>query len=210
MALNSGSLKNIGNRFKGGNLTLLILAVVMLLLIATSIGAFVLNANKSQSSAEYLGYIAEQELISQQIATKALEAAAGNQEAFGQLQQLRSRFDETLSYLEQGNPETGLSALTESAELQGVSSAWSQYRRDVTTIIDGSEQIAQVAGYVEEINEILPQLLSFSDEVANEIVKARGDQQSVYIASRQLLLAQRIQNNLNRILSGDEAAATRR
>lgn len=208
MALNAGSLKNLGNRFKGGNFTLGVLSIVMLVLIIASIAAFVANATKSQSSAEYLGYIAEQELISQQIATKALEAAAGNQEAFGQLQQLRGRFDETLSYLQEGNSETGLSELPASEELKAVSDAWAQYRRDVTTIIDGSEQIAQVAGYVEEINEILPQLLSFSDEVANEIVKAKGDQQSVYIASRQLLLAQRIQNNLNRILSGDEAAAT--
>ena len=210
MALNSGSLKNLGNRlFKGGsNIILMGLAALMVVFIAISIVMFVLNANKSQSSSEYLGYIAEQELISQQIATKALEAAAGKQEAFAQLQQLRGRFDETLAYLEEGNSETGLAELPESEELQNLKSSWQQYRRDVTTIIDGSEQISLVAGYVEEINEILPQLLSFSDEVANEIVKAQGDQQSVYIASRQLLLAQRIQNNLNRILSGDEAAAT--
>ena len=85
MALNSGSLKNLGNRlFKGGsNIVLMVFAALMVVFIAISIIMFVLNTNKSQSSSEYLGYIAEQELISQQIATKALEAAAGNQEAFG-------------------------------------------------------------------------------------------------------------------------------
>lgn len=209
MAVNADFLKNLGGRFKGGaNLILISLAVLMLLFIGVSVFMFIYNATLSQHSSEYRGYVAEQELISQQIATNALEAAAGKQEAFSRLLELRERFDKTLQFLQQGNNDTGLPALGASDELAAVEQAWQQYRRDVTTIIDGKEQIAQVAGYVDEINEILPQLLSFSDEVANEIVKAKGDHQSIYIASRQLLLAQRIQNNLNRILSGDEAAAT--
>ncbi|MGM0563036.1 MAG: methyl-accepting chemotaxis protein [Pseudomonadota bacterium] len=189
-------------------MTLLVLSGLMVVFIAAAIFMFVINATQSRYNSEYLRYVGEQELISQQVATSALEAAGGKQAAFNRLIDLRSRFDETLSYLQEGNPETGLPALDDSEQLDELEAEWADYRQQVTTIIDGRDVIAEVAGYVENINEILPQLLSFSDEVATEIVEAGGDQQSVYIASRQLLLAQRIQNNLNRILSGDEAAAT--
>ncbi|EDY86960.1 methyl-accepting chemotaxis sensory transducer [gamma proteobacterium HTCC5015] len=209
MALNADVLKNVSGKLKlGSNWLLSSLAVLMVVFIIASISMFLINATQSRYSSEYVRYVGEQELITQQIATSALEAAAGKPEAFNNLIDLRQRFDETLTYLQEGNPETGLPPLDETEQLSNLASEWGDYRRQVTTIIDGRELIGQVASYVENVNEILPQLLAFSDEVANEIVKANGDQQSVYIASRQLLLAQRIQNNLNRILSGDEAAAT--
>lgn len=202
--------KKSGRGILTGNssLVLTVLAILTLLFILVSVMMFVLNANQSRYNQVHSGFIAEQELISQQIATNALEAAAGQKDAFANLKELRSRYDDILIALKTGDSSSDAPALPSSEELNAAETKWNRYRENVTTIIDGKEQIAKVSEYVDSINEALPQLLSFSDEVANALVKANGDRQSVYVASRQLLLAQRIQNNLNRILSGDEAAAT--
>lgn len=199
------------NRVKipgGSGVALLGLSALMVLLVLGSVVMFVLNANQSQYGQVYAELVAEQELVSQQIATTALKAAAGDQNAFEELRVLRSRFDDALLSLKQGDQATATPAIAKTLLLENVESKWNKFRANVTTIIDGKEQIANVSGYVQKINEILPQLLSYSDEVANALVKSESKHQTVYVASRQLLLAQRIQNNLNRILSGDEEAAT--
>jgi twitching motility protein PilJ len=74
--------------------------------------------------------------------------------------------------------------------------------------LEGLESITKVSEYVVVINEFIPQLLAFSDEVVGILVRKNAGPQQVYIASRQLMLTQRIENNLNLVLAGGEGATT--
>ena len=57
------------------------------------------------------------------------------------------------------------------------------------------------------IDSFIPQLLTFSDEVVGVLMKKDASSRQIYLASRQMMLSQRIKNNLNQVLAGGEEAA---
>jgi twitching motility protein PilJ len=50
-------------------------------------------------------------------------------------------------------------------------------------------------------------MLTYSDEVVGVLIKKDSSPRQVYLATRQMMLSQRIKNNLNQVLAGGEAAA---
>jgi twitching motility protein PilJ len=194
----------------GASKPVVILSALLVLFILVMIGAFVYTTIQDNYDKEFIALSAEQELLSQRIATSALEAAGGKEEAFVSLKKFRDDFDRSLEKIQSGNPETGLPAAPTavSVELEQLTGDWKTYRRYVNAILGGQEPISEVGEYVSYINDFIPQLLAFSDEVTGILVKSNAAPQQVYIASRQLMLTQRIENNLNRVLAGGEGAAT--
>lgn len=49
--------------------------------------------------------------------------------------------------------------------------------------------------------------MTFSDEVVDVLIKKNGTKRQIYLASRQMMLSQRIKNNLDQVLAGGETAA---
>jgi len=195
---------------QGTNKLIVTLSALLVLFILVMIGSFVYSTIQDNYDKEFIALAAEQRLLSQRLATYSIEAASGKEQAFVFLRKLRDDFDKTLQKMQEGNPETGLPATPASlqGELDAVSAEWRKYRKQINAILNGQEPISEVNEYVTYINEFIPQLLAFSDEVVGIFVKTNADPQQVYIASRQLMLTQRIENNLNRVLAGGEGAAT--
>ena len=195
---------------QGTNKLIVTLSALLVLFILVMIGSFVYSTIQDNYDKEFIALAAEQRLLSQRLATYSIEAASGKEQAFVFLRKLRDDFDKTLQKMQEGNPETGLPATPASlqGELDAVSAEWRKYRKQINAILNGQETISEVNEYVTYINEFIPQLLAFSDEVVGIFVKTNADPQQVYIASRQLMLTQRIENNLNRVLAGGEGAAT--
>ncbi|MFG0263569.1 MAG: hypothetical protein ACF8AM_00280, partial [Rhodopirellula sp. JB055] len=98
---------------------------------------------------------------------------------------------------------------TLSPVLADVEAGWAQYRENINIILEGRESISTVSEFVNVINEFIPQLLALSDEVVNVFVRKGAAPDQIYIAARQLMLTQRIENNLNRVLAGGEGASIR-
>ena len=201
--------KDSGFKFGGGK-SLIVLAVLLVVSLLGTVALFATHTIKSGQANDYIAIAAEQRLLSQRLATYAIESASGKDQAFSQLRQLRDEFDVALRRLKEGDPATGLPPMPESltptlAEVEG---RWSLYRQNINVILDGRESIATVSEFVDVINEFIPQLLALSDEVVNVFVKKDAQADQIYIAARQLMLTQRIENNLNRVLVGGEGAAT--
>ncbi|MGI9333732.1 MAG: methyl-accepting chemotaxis protein, partial [Gammaproteobacteria bacterium] len=57
------------------------------------------------------------------------------------------------------------------------------------------------------VNQAIPGLLAASDELANLLVRDQADPAQVYVAGRQLMITQRIANNLNLMLAGGDTAS---
>jgi twitching motility protein PilJ len=186
------------------------LSALLVLFILVMIGSFVYTTIQGNYDKEFIALSAEQRLLSQRIATSALEAAGGKEESFVSLKKFRDDFDRSLEKIQAGNPETGLPAspAAVSVEVEQLAGDWKTYRKYINAILAGQEPISEVGEYVSYINDFIPQLLAFSDEVVGILVKSNAAPQQVYIASRQLMLTQRIENNLNRVLAGGEGAAT--
>ncbi|MFZ5622550.1 MAG: methyl-accepting chemotaxis protein [Pseudomonadota bacterium] len=158
---------------------------------------------------EYIGYAGEQQVLSQRIAKYALEASSGNDAAFDQVIKYRERFSQTLGYMRDGNAETGLPPTSGDAlaALDDAAAKWNSFRTSVDTVLNGKQLVLSVKETAGVINEFMPQLLSHYEDVVRILVKKGAGQDQVRIASRQLMLSQRIVNNLNKVLAGDDAAA---
>jgi twitching motility protein PilJ len=195
---------------KPARTTLPILGILLgfLLLLMVVFFGYAYYLNKSNS--EYLGYIAEQKLLSQRIATSALEAAGGKEQAFAALQRFRDRYQLTLDIIKKGDPRTQLPAYTEGPgkELEKLESSWMEYKSNIDSIIDKRETVRSIADNIQSVSKTLVPLEKLSEDVAARLSETNIDSQTLYVASRQSLFIQRTQNNLNRILSGAEDAVT--
>jgi twitching motility protein PilJ len=118
---------------------------------------------------EYTGYAGEQQVLSQRIAKYALEASGGNEEAFEQVVKYRDRFGQTLSYLRNGNVATGLPP-TEGETgkvLANTEAKWTDFAGSVNTVLDGKQLVLSVKETASVINEFMPQLLEYYEDVVN-------------------------------------------
>jgi len=159
---------------------------------------------------KHIELISQQSLTSQRLSTQAIEAASGKAGSFKQLEILRDEFITSLNQAQKGDSAAGIVPLPETVDSEAklVGSVWGGYHTDINVILEGLESISKVSEYVVVINEFIPQLLAFSDEVVGILVRKKASPQQIYIASRQLMLTQRIENNLNLVLAGGEGATT--
>src|SRR5688572_7076947 len=93
------------------NMKLPILGIILVSLLLIMLLAFIYAYIQNKNNTQYLGYIGEQKLLSQRIATSALEAASGKDEAFVALRTFRARYQLSLDFMKDGNPDTGLPSL---------------------------------------------------------------------------------------------------
>ncbi len=210
------------NPFSMGSISkpILFLGSLLFLSIAAMLGSLFYAAVQQGYQQRYLELVSEQKLLSQRIATFALESAAGKEPAFSQLERYRKRFDQTLNFLYKGDKIDNLPPLASSLSsyLDKVKEGWQGsggenvleedgFRQNVDRILDGKAAISEVGEFVLVIQEFIPQLLAFSEEVVDLLVERNASPHEIFIAGRQLMLTQRIENNMNRVLVGGEGAA---
>ncbi len=195
-----------GRSSRKGNRTLLVYAIGIVVAILAMVILFNYETTQEQHTRTYAGISNEQQVVSQQIATFALESSIGNSAAFVQLKRYQSRFENTLTRLQQGDPEQNLPPLPFElrGELENINQVWSDYNTAINTILDARESIETVTEYVTLINESIPELLVLSDDVVKILVKNKAPRTDIASASKQLALIQSVQNSLNQIMSGGD------
>jgi twitching motility protein PilJ len=182
------------------------LIAALLLSLGAMVGVFWYVGIEADYDKEYIGYTGEQQVLSQQIAKHALEAASGRESAFGQLTKYRDRFGEILANQRNGNVATGLPPSRDSVneELLSMENGWKQFRSNVDSVLAGQETVAAVAEAGRVINSLMPKLQAYDQEVVEVLLKAKASRSAINLATRQLMLSQRIVNNINLALSGDD------
>ena len=180
------------------------LAVLLSITIVAAVAAFIYADRQKAYQEQYLLRTAEQQVLAQKIAKFALEAAAGNEPSFAALRSSRDRFTQLLGELKNGAPGIALPASPGAMKpaLRLVENHWLELRAHVDEILSAQNSIPSVDESVAVINEFIPQLQGASERVLNLLLEAQFSPQQVYLASRQLMLAQRIGNNVNRLLVG--------
>jgi len=186
----------------------LLLAFAIGIVISILVMVFLFNYGDTQAryGRAYSAIVNEQQVVSQQIATYALEASIGNSAAFVQLKRYQARFVSTLNRLKSGDVEQQFPPIPDElqSELSNVASAWEDYNASIDIILQARESIETVSQYVTLINESVPELLVLSDDVVKILVKSKADRTDIATASRQLALIQSVQNSLNQIMSGGD------
>ncbi len=178
---------------------LMVLLVVSVIAMGLMYGRVVMLENQDR---EFISRIGDQRVLAQEIAKDAQLAARGHLDVFPRLQQERDQFDSILRQQERVMPAEGRGALNQ------LKQAWEKMRKDVDTILQRREVVSTMRDYIASINEQIPTLLALSDEVVAAMTEQQAPPDQIYIATRQLMLTQRISTNVNRVLEGGEEAIT--
>ena len=208
-----GDIENMraGSKKSGakGSRAVAVLSVLLLIAIALAMLTFFHESSKARDDEQYLLRGAEQRVLAQRIAKYALGASGGESEAFTQLKASRNSYSQILDELKNGSPQAGLQAVPEELRpaLRAMENQWLELRSHADKILSSEEAILSIGSLVKQITEYIPQLEATSDQVVLRLVESGARAQQVYLATRQLMLAQRIENNVNRVLTGGAATA---
>ncbi|HHI76684.1 MAG TPA: chemotaxis protein [Gammaproteobacteria bacterium] len=202
-------MRATSKKTRGGNKSIPLLTVALLLAIAATLAAFVLLQRQEAHQEQYLVRVAEQQVLGQKIAKFSLEALRGDEPSFEALRNARDRFSQLLEQLKQGDAAAGLPPTPEPAvpALRKVEDAWLELRSYADEIIRNKETILSIDEFIKVINELIPQLQESSDQVVRLLVRAKAAPRQIYVATRQLMLAQRIDNNVAKVLLGGAETA---
>jgi len=188
---------------------LALLGIVLFVSIFVMLGSLLYVGNKRADLQRHVELASEQLLLSQLMTTQALGASSGRESDFEALLESRYRFEEILNAYRSGDSMTGVPPLSKNliTVLESVETNWSNFSNDISIIIKGKKPISEVKELYTVIDSFIPQLLTFSDEVVGVLMKKDASSRQIYLASRQMMLSQRIKNNLNQVLAGGEQAA---
>jgi twitching motility protein PilJ len=182
------------------------LIATLLLSLGAMVGIFWYVGIQSNYDKEYIGYTSEQQVLSQQIAKYALEASSGVESAFDELRRHRDRFRITLKYQRTGNAVTGLPPTRKSLEkdVAALEAQWDKFRRSVNFVLDGQETVSLVANSAQVINGLVPKLQANDEEIVKILMDSNASRETIRLATRQLMLSQRIVNHVNHALGGED------
>jgi twitching motility protein PilJ len=197
-------------RATGVNKELLTLIAFLVIFIFAAGAVYGYVFLRDRYDKEYIGLLGNQQVLSQRMTKYAGEVSRGSAGSFAQLKKYHDQFQHALDLLRSGNPESGMPASPPevSEQLSAVLSTWSRYSKDVKTILSRRETVGSLREMVQSIDDKASQLVGLSDDVATAMAKQGAGPEQVYIASRQLMLSQRLINNVNKILEGDQGSVT--
>jgi twitching motility protein PilJ len=183
--------------------------VLVLVSLVAAIVAFALVSRADRHGEQYRQRVAEQQVLSQKIAKYALQASAGDTLSFERVRTARDRFISLMDQLKNGDEADGLppSPQSMSADLREVENRWLALRAFVDEILLNQNAILSIREFVDVITTSIPQLQAVSEDVVSVLVKKKADQQQVYVATRQLMLAQRLSDNVGNVLAGGAKTA---
>jgi twitching motility protein PilJ len=195
----------------GGNKSLIALIALVVLMLIAAVAVFILVSTQDRDDKEYISLLGEQRVLSQRLSKYAGQATLGSDPTiFTKLKESYDRFEHNFQLLKGGNPETGMRAAPTEVltELGAVDTVWKKYDANINVILAHRDTVTSMRETVQTINDRAAQLLALADEVATLMANTGASPEQVYIASRQLMLSQRIVNNVNRVLEGGEGSVT--
>lgn len=186
---------------------MVLIGVLLSIFIILMLGSLVYVGDKRATLQRHVELSAEQLLLSQQMATYSLGASSGKEEDFDRLKASQIKFDTILYTYRSGDVITDPLDPVLRPDLDNVEADWRTYRNNIEVILNGRQAISEVRELYQVIDSFIPQMLTLSDEVVGVLIRKNASPRQVYLATRQMMLSQRIKNYLNQVLAGGETAA---
>lgn len=185
-------------------------ASIALLTVAVVVmaGAFFLNDQQSILNKTHIAHAGELRVLSQQIATSAMEAASGKEEAFPVL---KSASDQFGMYLQEMNREelTAIPLVSSNdhparLQIESLNTAWAELQVEINRILSAESTILSLHDIANTLGETVPQLQIEYDEVLEILLEADAPPEQIAMAQRQPWLAERILRSASKVLEGGE------
>ena len=187
---------------------LFVLLVALLGLVAYNF--YLLNQRNVQQN-QYLALTTDIQVRAQQLAKAAGESAVGNFDAFDELRETRNIIDNAVSTLRNGDPAIGLPPSPDAVndELATLEDTWSTIDGFATQILDRTDLVIELADSAIAFSDNIPQLQAQSDQVVRRMIETGAPTVQIYVASRQLVLADRMLRRVGDIMAGGTAPLPR-
>lgn len=200
---NISQVKNSGHSRTAFTFSIgLLLCATILFMVSTFI--FLRDADRD---AKYLELAGDMRVLLHQISTSSREATDGNASAFVTLKKASERFDQTYQVLKTGDSNLpGVGDMME-AELQELGSIWGAVKTNSETIVNNRDRILFLHDVAKTLNESIPELQREYNIVVEVLMDSRATSEQIVYAQKQLLLAERIARNVDKMLSGGEATS---
>jgi twitching motility protein PilJ len=197
-----------GGRERRGayNVWILILLAAFAVLLANFY--FAARYNSQETAARER--ITQIQVQSQQIAKFAQEAAAGGFDAFDELEATRQNVQNNLEVLRRGSSDGTIPPYQEqhgvADELIKLSQVWSPIDDNARRILGSKDVILDLGDTASAFAAQVPLLQTKMDEVVRAMSEAGAPSSQIYIAVRQIMLADRMLRRVNNILLGGAGA----
>ena len=185
------------------------LIVLLIIVLVAVFGNFVWLNIKNNQDRQYVTLSSEIQVLSQQIAKFAAESSAGNQDAFGELAATRKKIETIVVSLQVGDSD-GLpkSPLLAMDQLSNLDTSWKEIKASADVIISGQSKILELSDTADEFSANIPILQSRMDEVAQILARKGAPSSQIYVASQQLVLADRLLRRVGEIRKGGDEAVS--
>ncbi|OED44696.1 chemotaxis protein [Endozoicomonas sp. (ex Bugula neritina AB1)] len=194
--------ENSASRSIYASIALLAVAVVVMM------GAFFLNDQQFILNKTHIANAGELRVLSQQIATSSIEAAAGKEEAFPQLKSASDQFGMYLNSMTNAKlsatPFSENSSHPANLQIESLNAAWVELQTEVNMILAAESIILSLHDVAATLSETVPQLQIEYDEVLEILLEADAPAEQIAMAQRQPWLAERILRNSSKVLVGGE------
>ena len=181
-------------------------ALALVIVLAIGIVAHV-NQEATYSSA-YIATAGEMQMLSQRLAKASSLALQGNMEAFSQLRDSHRRFSEDVKALTDGgmlvNTIVPPSPDSTRADLQGLSTLWSETEKDTVQMMDMENYLVGLNKDVLSIIEYNPRMLDLTEQVVAIKLRSGASVREITAASQLVMLTQRIAKSANELQNSSE------
>ncbi len=179
--------------------------VVLLLFVAAT---FYLIVRDSRNEQEWVALSTDVQVVSQQLAKSASEAASGVFDAFFSLGDARAIIEDDMKMLRDGDPLQRLPAVPGGVEdaLLTVDETWQRMNSNTLAVIDHESKVLELADASERFINIIPQVQTLTDQAMRELTQNNAPSQQIFVAGRLLVVSDRILRHIRAILDGGQAA----
>ena len=191
------------------NTTMLVLGAALIIVILFVVWNFWQLNRNNQHQQQYIALTTDAQVLSQQVAKSAAEAATGNFDAFDELSFAREQIELDLTTLRYGN-DSGLPATPQGAseQLAELEITWQRINNSSGTVLDRTDLVLDLSDAANNFAASIPQLQSKIDQVTRLLTQTRADSSQVFVAGRQLVLSDRMLRRVSDILQGGEGAVS--
>jgi twitching motility protein PilJ len=187
----------------GGSSRMKALVFVMLGSVIAMAWTFVQVGNQAGTDQARLTDVSEQLVLSQKLAKYALAASTGDTDAFASMESSKNRFSEIINKQAADFGDAGGESETaEGMALATLDNRWGGFRNNIDSVLEGQFLIVAMAESTTVVSEVMPQLMEHTQDIVDTLVKNGASASQVRLASRQMVLSQRIVNSLNGVMTG--------
>lgn len=188
--------------------------LILLLLVAIGFAAldFVMLNIKNGEDRQAVALTTQIQVLSQQTAKYALEAADGNVNSFQELAVTRNAIDSAVQKLGNGDKSANMRAFGDGnasptgRAVSALASAWTVLDADIGKILSNKAVVLDSAQRADTLSKQIPLLNSSTEQVVNILQQRNGSADQMLGSSRQMLVADRMIRRVQEVLQGGDSA----